>query len=142
MTWYHLLINCQAVQDTVGNGIDVKPPTSSTSRTKQEHGSDKMLVGDEADITGSSNTAKEKPKVSSQAKEHSKATEPESKSSRSDDKKSSEKSTKSSLAVNGPSRSDHLSKRVSDTGTTESQGINDIYYVCVRMCGCAYVCVV
>lgn len=82
-----------------------------------------MLVGDEADVTGSSNTVKEKSK-SSQTKEHSKATEPESKSgsSRSDDKKaSSEKSTKSS-SVNGPTKSDHSSKRISE-GTTESQGM-------------------
>ena len=102
----------------------MKPSTSSGSRIKQEHSSDKLLVGDEADVTGSSNTAKEKPRAS-QAKEHSKATEPESKSSssRSEDKKtSSEKSTKSST-VNGPSKSDHTSKRVSDTGAAESQGM-------------------
>ena len=84
------------------------------------------MVGDEADVAGSSNTVKEKPRAS-QAKEHSKATEPESKSSssnsRSDDKKmSSEKSTKSST-VNGPSKPEHTSKRVSDTGATETQGI-------------------
>ena len=102
----------------------MKPSTSSATRIKQEHGSDKVLVGDEADVTG--NTGKEKPRAS-QAKEHSKATEPESKSSssnsRSDDKKtSSEKSTKSST-VNGPSKSDHTSKRVSDTGAAESQGM-------------------
>ena len=119
----------QAVQDNVGNGIDAKPSTSSVSRTKQEHSSEKMLVGDEADVTGSSNTAKEKPK-SSQSKEHSKATEPESKSSsgtsRSDDKKasSSEKSTKSST-VNGPTKSDHTSKRTPEAGT-ESQGMINV----------------
>ena len=122
-------LNSQAVQDNVGKGIDVKPSGLSASRTKQEHGSEKMLVGDEADITGSSNTAKEKPKTS-QAKEHSKATEPESKSSsstsRSDDKKASstEKSTKSS-SVNGPTKSDHTSKRTSEAGT-ESQGIINV----------------
>ena len=103
------------MQDNVGNGIDTKP-----IRIKQEHGGDKMLVGDEADVAGSSNTAKEKSRT--QTKEHSKATEPESKgnssNSRSDDKKA-EKSTKS-LTINGPSKSDHSSKRVSDT--TESQG--------------------
>ena len=54
-------LTSQAVQDDVGNGIDVKPSGSSASRTKQEHGSEKMLVGDKADITGSSNTAKERP---------------------------------------------------------------------------------
>ena len=43
-------LTSQAVQDNVGNGIDVKPSGSSASRAKQEHGSE-MLVGDKADIT-------------------------------------------------------------------------------------------
>ena len=103
-------LTSQAVQDNVGNGIDVKPSGSSTSRTKQEHGSEKMLVGDEADITGSSNTAKEKAKTL-QVKKYSQPTEPESRSSSStsrlDDKKASlaENSTES-LTVNGPTKSD------------------------------------
>ena len=131
-----MLLHHQAVQDNVGNGIDAKP---SAGRTKQEHSSDKMLVGDEADVTGSSTTAREKPKAS-QAKEHSKATEPESKSSsKSDDKKvsSSEKTTKSST-VNGPSKSEHTSKRTSDTGAAESQGSSEIcmqYHIALNFCG-------
>ena len=37
-------LTSQAVQDNVGNGIDVKPSGSSASWTKQEHCNENMLV--------------------------------------------------------------------------------------------------
>ena len=110
------------MHDNVGSTTsDAK---TSGSRTKQEHSTEKMLIGDDADTGIVNGAAKEKPRTS-HTKEHSKATtESDTKTSsggsKSEEKKvSTEKSTKSS-SVNGPTKTDHPSKRTSDAN--ESQG--------------------
>jgi len=83
-----------------------------------------MLIGDDADTGIVNGAAKEKPRTS-HTKEHSKTTtESDTKASsggsKSEEKKvSTEKSTKTSTA-NGPTKTDHPSKRTSDAN--ESQG--------------------
>ncbi|XP_065885468.1 THO complex subunit 2-like isoform X2 [Dysidea avara] len=109
----------RAVHDNVSTDTKL-----SGSRTKQEHSNEKMLIGDDADAGAVNGAAKEKPRAS-HTKEHSKATtESDTKASgggsKSEEKKgSTEKSTKSSTA-NGPTKTDHPSKRTSDVAS-ESQ---------------------
>jgi len=112
------------VHDNVSTiGVETK---TSGSRAKQDSSGEKMLIGDEADAVANGGAAKEKPRTS-HTKEHAKATtesDTKSSGSKTEEKKgSTEKTTKSSTA-NGPTKTDHPSKRTSDAAN-ELQGEED-----------------